>query len=66
VLISHYAAHVLAAAPGGKRCCPAGCLHRQWLPVQKLLAALLDTLPFYLAVVGLLRQWLEVPGAGAD
>jgi len=31
----------------------------------KLLAALLDTLPLLL-LVPWLRQWLEVPGAGAD
>jgi len=31
----------------------------------KLLAALLDTLPFYL-LVAWLRHWLEVPGAGAE
>ena len=31
----------------------------------KALAALVDTLPFYL-LVGWLRRWLEVPGDGAE
>jgi uncharacterized PurR-regulated membrane protein YhhQ (DUF165 family) len=64
VLISHYAAHVLpvrtgeAVLPQLGRFILSGYLF-------KLVAALLDTLPFYL-LVAWLRRWLEVPGAGAE
>jgi queuosine precursor transporter len=64
VLISHYAAHVLPiegsqpVLPQLGRFIASGYLF-------KLLAALADTLPFYL-LVGWLRRWLEVPGDGSE
>jgi hypothetical protein len=64
VLISHYGAHVLPiegsqpVLPQLGRFIASGYLF-------KLLAALADTLPFYL-LVGWLRQWLEVPGDGIE
>ena len=64
VLISHYAAHVLpirgeeAVLPQLGSFIASGYLF-------KLVAALLDTLPFYL-LVSWLRRWLDVPGAGAE
>jgi uncharacterized integral membrane protein (TIGR00697 family) len=64
VLISHYGAHVLpvrADAPLGPQL--AAFIASGYL--FKALAALVDTVPFYL-LVGLLRRWLEVPGDGAE
>jgi uncharacterized PurR-regulated membrane protein YhhQ (DUF165 family) len=64
VLISHYAAHVLPVTDSEP-------LARQLATfiasgyLFKLIAALLDTLPFYL-LVALLRAWLEVPGEGTE
>ena len=64
VLISHYAAHVLPieaaqpVLPQLGRFIASGYLF-------KLLAALADTVPFYL-LVGWLRRWLEVPGDGIE
>jgi queuosine precursor transporter len=64
VLISHYAAHVLPIRSGEP------VLPQLWAFILsgylfKFLAALLDTLPFYL-LVGWLRRWLEVPGDGVE
>lgn len=64
VLISHYANHVLPVrtdtpvAPQLASFIASGYLF-------KAMAALADTLPFYL-LVGWLRRWLEVPGDGAE
>jgi queuosine precursor transporter len=64
VLISHYAAHVLpiqaekAIFPQLASFVASGYLF-------KLIAALLDTLPFYL-LVAWLRKWLEVPEEGQE
>ena len=64
VLISHYANHVLPVRPA-EPVLPqlASFIASGYL--FKALAALLDTLPFYL-LVGWLRRWLEVPGVGAE
>jgi uncharacterized PurR-regulated membrane protein YhhQ (DUF165 family) len=64
VLISHYAAHVLPLRPGDPVLPQLGFFIASGY-LFKLIAALLDTLPFYL-LVGWLRQWLEVPGDGAE
>ncbi|MCT0203202.1 queuosine precursor transporter [Synechococcus sp. CS-603] len=64
VLISHYAAHVLPLRPGEAVLPQLGAFIGSGY-LFKLLAALLDTLPFYL-LVAWLRQWLEVPGAGVE
>ncbi|MCP9888343.1 queuosine precursor transporter [Cyanobium sp. ATX 6A2] len=64
VLISHYGNHLLplrAEAPVLPQL--ASYIASGYL--FKALAALVDTLPFYL-LVGWLRRWLEVPGAGAE
>ena len=64
VLISHYAAHVLpiqaekAILPQLASFVASGYLF-------KLIAALLDTLPFYL-LVAWFRKWLEVPEEGQE
>ena len=64
VLISHYGAHVLplqserAVLPQLISFIASGYLF-------KLLAALADTLPF-IWLTGWLRNWLEVPGDGAE
>lgn len=64
VLISHYGAHVLpiqaekALLPQLTNFIASGYLF-------KLVAALLDTLPFYLLVASL-RRWLEVPIDGEE
>jgi hypothetical protein len=64
VLISHYSAHVLPVRPG-EPLLPQLVLYIAGGYAFKALAALADTLPFYL-LVGLLRRWLEVPGDGAE
>lgn len=64
VLISHYAAHVLPLRPEEAVLPQLGAFISSGY-LFKLLAALLDTLPFYL-LVAWLRHWLEVPGAGAE
>jgi uncharacterized integral membrane protein (TIGR00697 family) len=64
VLISHYGAHVLPLREGEPLVMQLG----QFIAAGylfKLLAALADTLPFYL-LVGALRRWLEVPGEGTE
>ncbi|MGB5134517.1 MAG: queuosine precursor transporter [Prochlorococcaceae cyanobacterium] len=64
VLISHYANHLLPlraedpVLPQLASYIASGYLF-------KALAALIDTLPFYL-LVGWLRRWLEVPGPGTE
>ena len=64
VLISHYGAHVLPVQtedpvlPQLGRFIASGYLF-------KVLAALIDTLPF-IWITGWLRQWLEIPGPGAE
>jgi uncharacterized integral membrane protein (TIGR00697 family) len=64
VLISHYANHVLPVR-SGEPVLPqlAGFIASGYL--FKAVAALVDTLPFYL-LVGWLRRWLAVPGLGAE
>ena len=64
VLISHYANHVLPLRPE-QPVAPqlAGFIASGYL--FKAVAALADTLPFYL-LVGWLRRWLAVPGDGAE
>jgi uncharacterized PurR-regulated membrane protein YhhQ (DUF165 family) len=64
VLISHYAAHVLPIR-SGEPVLPQLGLYIASGYVFKLLAALADTLPFYL-LVGWLRRFLEVPGDGTE
>jgi uncharacterized PurR-regulated membrane protein YhhQ (DUF165 family) len=64
VLISHYAAHVLPLRPGLPVPAQLGSFIASGY-LFKLLAALLDTVPFYL-LVAWLRRWLEVPGDGAE
>lgn len=64
VLISHYAAHVLPVDTSR----PVGPQLGQFIAsgyLFKFVAALLDTLPFYL-LVAWLRRWLEVPGDGVE
>ncbi|MFN4867440.1 MAG: queuosine precursor transporter [Cyanobium sp.] len=64
VLISHYANHVLPVrsdAPVLPQL--AGFIASGYL--FKAVAALVDTVPFYL-LVGWLRRWLAVPGMGAE
>ncbi len=64
VLVSHYTNHVLpmrAAEPVVPQL--ASYIASGYL--FKAIAALADTLPFYL-LVGWLRRWLEVPGNGAE
>lgn len=64
VLISHFSAHVLPVTDGEPL---AGQLARFIASgyVFKLIAALIDTVPFYL-LVGALRTWLQVPGEGTE
>jgi uncharacterized integral membrane protein (TIGR00697 family) len=64
VLISHYAAHVLPIRPGEPVLPQLGVFIASGY-VFKLVAALADTLPFYL-LVGWLRRYLEVPGDGTE
>ena len=64
VLISHFAAHVLPIRPD-ERLAPQLLTLIASGYLFKLLAALLDTLPFYMLVAAL-RRWLEVPGDGAE
>ncbi len=64
VLISHYAAHVLPIRPDEPVLPQLGVFIASGY-VFKLVAALADTLPFYL-LVGWLRRYLEVPGDGAE
>jgi uncharacterized PurR-regulated membrane protein YhhQ (DUF165 family) len=64
VLISHYANHVLPLR-AGEPVLPQLASYIASGYLFKFLAALADTLPFYL-LVAWLRRWLEVPGAGAE
>ena len=64
VLISHYGAHVLPVRPELPVLPQLGSYIASGY-LFKALAALLDTLPFYL-LTGWLRRWLQVPGAGAE
>lgn len=64
VLISHYAAHVLPIR-AGEPVLPQLAVYIASGYVFKLLAALVDTLPFYL-LVGWLRVFLKVPGDGTE
>ncbi len=64
VLISHYTAHVLPVRPG-EPLVPQLAAFIASGYLFKAMAALLDTLPFYL-LVGRLRGWLEVPGEGSE
>jgi len=64
VLISHYAAHVLPIR-AGEPVLPQLAVFIASGYVFKLLAALADTVPFYL-LVGWLRRYLEVPGDGRE
>jgi hypothetical protein len=64
VLISHYSAHVLPVR-AGEPLAPQLVTFIASGYLFKALAALVDTLPFYL-LVGWLRVWLEVPGEGAE
>ena len=64
VLISHYAAHVLPIRAGEPVLPQLGVFIASGY-VFKLVAALADTLPFYL-LVGWLRRYLEVPGDGTE
>jgi len=64
VLISHYAAHVLPIRADEPVLPQLGVFIASGY-VFKLVAALADTLPFYL-LVGWLRRFLEVPGDGTE
>ncbi len=64
VLVSHFAAHVLPIHPEAPVLPQLGAFIASGY-LFKLVAALLDTLPFYL-LVGWLRRWLDVPGDGAE
>jgi queuosine precursor transporter len=64
VLISHYAAHVLPVRAGEPVLPQLGSFIASGY-LFKFVAALLDTLPFYL-LVAWLRRWLEVPGDGSE
>lgn len=64
VLISHFSGHVLPILVG-EPLVPQLLNYIAGGYLFKLLAALLDTLPFYL-LVGWLRRWLEVPGEGSE
>lgn len=64
VLISHFGAHVLPIK-AELNLLPQLGMFIVGGYLFKLIAALLDTLPFYL-LVGWLRRWLEVPGEGAE
>ncbi len=64
VLISHYANHVLPVR-SGEPVLPQLISFIASGYLFKALAALLDTVPFYL-LVGWLRRWLAVPGMGAE
>ena len=64
VMISHYANHVLPMRSGEAVLPQLGSYIASGY-LFKVLAALVDTVPFYL-LVGWLRRWLEVPGDGAE
>jgi uncharacterized integral membrane protein (TIGR00697 family) len=64
VLISHYANHVLPVRSGIPVLPQLGSFIAGGY-LFKCVAALLDTLPFYL-LVGWLRRWLEVEGLGEE
>jgi uncharacterized integral membrane protein (TIGR00697 family) len=64
VLISHYANHVLPVRVG-EPVVPQLVSFIASGYLFKAVAALADTLPFYL-LVGWLRRWLEVPGEGTE
>ena len=64
VLISHYAAHVLPVRVGEPVLPQLGAFIASGY-LFKFVAALLDTLPFYL-LVAWLRRWLDVPGDGSE
>jgi len=64
VLISHYANHVLPVRPA-EPVLPQLVSFIASGYLFKAVAALADTLPFYL-LVAWLRSWLEIPGAGTE
>jgi queuosine precursor transporter len=64
VLISHYASNVLPVR-SGEPVVPQLVSFIASGYLFKALAALVDTLPFYL-LVGWLRRWLMVPGVGTE
>ncbi len=64
ILISHYGAHVVPVQPD-QPVLPQLAFFIASGYTFKFLAALIDTLPFYL-LVAWLRRWLEVPGDGAE
>jgi uncharacterized integral membrane protein (TIGR00697 family) len=64
VMISHYATHVLPLRSGEAVLPQLGSYIASGY-LFKALAALVDTVPFYL-LVGWLRWWLEVPGDGSE
>ena len=64
VLISHYAAHVLPVSQEAPILPQLGSFIASGY-LFKVLAALLDTMPF-IWLTGVLRQWLEVPGEGEE
>ena len=64
VLISHYGAHVLPLRPEAPVLPQLGSFIASGY-LFKALAALADTLPFYL-LTAWLRRWLMVPGPGAE
>jgi uncharacterized integral membrane protein (TIGR00697 family) len=64
VMISHYATHVLPLRSGEAVLPQLGSYIASGY-LFKALAALVDTVPFYL-LVGWLRRWLEVPGDGSE
>jgi len=64
ILISHYGAHVVPLQPD-RPVLPQLAFFIASGYTFKFLAALIDTLPFYL-LVAWLRRWLEVPGDGAE
>ena len=64
VLISHYANHLLPLR-AEEPVLPQLASYIASGYLFKALAALIDTLPFYL-LVGWLRRWLEVPGPGTE
>jgi uncharacterized integral membrane protein (TIGR00697 family) len=64
VMISHYATHVLPLRSGEAVLPQLGSYIASGY-LFKAVAALVDTVPFYL-LVGWLRRWLEVPGDGSE
>ena len=64
VLISHFGSHVLPLRPE-QPLAPQLLAYIGSGYLFKVIAALADTLPFYL-LTAWLRRWLEVPGAGSE